>query len=126
MKKKGRENKKDTRKGKREMKKLNTNSNEVRKAIQEHIKNYYEDVNDLKAEVENLKGYNAIYTDYHAGAYLVQGGCFLCYYSDVKDFLNGLGINPENKEYTDEKSWELYKHLIAINIERLVNNKGVK
>jgi hypothetical protein len=108
------------------MKKLSTNSNEVRKAVQEHIISYYENIDDLKAEVENLKGYNTIYTDYQAGAYMVQGGSFLCYYSVVKDFLNGLGINPDNKEYTDEKSWELYKHLIALNIERLVNNKGVK
>ena len=107
------------------MKKLNTNSNEVRKAIQNHILDTY-NIDDLKSEVENLKGYNTIYTDYQAGAYMVQGGCFLCYYSDVEDFLNGLGINPENKDYTDEKSWELYKHLIAINIERLVSNKGVK
>lgn len=108
------------------MKKLNTNSNEVRKAVQEHIKNYYEDVNDLKAEVENLKGYNNIFTDYQAGAYMVQSGCFLYYHADVKDFLNGLSINPDNKEYSNEKSWELYKYLIALNCERLVNNKGVK
>lgn len=108
------------------MRKLNTNSNEVRKAVQEHIISYYENIDDLKAEVKNLKGYNTIYTDYQAGAYMVQGGSFLCYYSDVKDFLNSLGINPTNKEYTDEKSWELYKHLVAINIERLCNGKGVK
>jgi hypothetical protein len=107
------------------MKKLSTNSNEVKKAVQEHILDTY-NIDDLKAEVKNLKGYNRVYTDYQAGAYMVQNGRFLCYYSDVKDFLNSLGINPENKEYTDEKSWELYKHLIAINCERLVNNKGVK
>lgn len=108
------------------MKKLNTNSNEVRKAVQEHIKGYYENIEDLKAEIENLNNGRIAHSIYQAGAYMVQGGCFLIYYTDVKDFLNGLCINPENKEYTDEKSWELYKHLVAINCERLYNGKGVK
>jgi hypothetical protein len=108
------------------MKKLNTNSNEVRKAVQDHIKAYYENIDDLRRELDNLNDGRIIRSIYQAGAYMVQGGCFLIYYGDVKDFLNGLGINPTNKEYTDEKSWELYKHLIAINAERLYNGKGVK
>ena len=121
-----RENKKTLGKG-GNMKKLSTNSNEVRKAIQEHIKSYYENIDDLKSELDNLNDVRlGNYSIYHAASYMVQGGSFLCYYSDVKEFLNSLGINPTNKEYTDKKSWELYKHLIAINCERLYNNKGVK
>ena len=107
------------------MEKLKTNSNIVRKKVQEHIREYYENIDDLKNELDNLKSFNNN-SVYQAGVYMVQGGCFLIYHSDIKDFLNGLGINPENKEYTDEKSWELYKHLIAINAERLYNGKGVK
>lgn len=101
-------------------------SNLVRKQVQDHIKEYYENIEDLKSELKNLLGMRETPTIYHAGAYMVQGGCFLIYYADVKEFLNGLGINPQNKEYTDEKSWELYKHLIASNCEKLFEDKGLK
>ena len=30
----------------------------------------------------------------------------------IKEFLNGLGINPENKEFSDEKSLKIYHYLI--------------
>ncbi len=104
---------------------MNTNTNAVRKQVQEHILNQY-NIEDLKQELDNLNDGRIAHTIYHAAAYMVQGGCFIVYYDDVKNFLNGLGINPNNKEYSDEKSWELYKHLIAINAKRLYNGKGVK
>ena len=37
---------------------------------------------------------------------------FHIYFDDIKEFLNGLGINPEFKEYPDEKSLKLYHYLI--------------
>jgi hypothetical protein len=33
-------------------------------------------------------------------------------YHEIKDFLNGLGINPTNKEYPDDRSMDLYHYLI--------------
>ena len=107
------------------MKKLKTNSNEVRKAVQEHILKYYT-IEELKNQLDYMSGGHYQHTIYRSAYSMVQGGCFLIYYEDIKDFLNSLGINPENKEYADEKSWELYKHLVAINAERLYNGKGVK
>ena len=37
---------------------------------------------------------------------------FEIYYYDINEFLNSLGINPEGKAYTDEKSNTLYHKLI--------------
>lgn len=54
----------------------------------------------------------------------VEGGGALIYHGEVKDFLNSLGINPTNQEYTDDKSWRLYCHLVAREITKLV--EGVK
>ena len=40
------------------------------------------------------------------------------YNDDVKDFLNSLGINRENKEYSSDKMWNLYALLIYREIEK--------
>lgn len=99
---------------------MKTNSKEVCLKIQKHIKNQM-NLSDLKANVNGLLGtLPETPTIYSTIKYMVQGGSFLAYYYDIKDFLNRLGINPENKEYTDEKSWELYQHLIAREGEKLL------
>jgi hypothetical protein len=58
---------------------------------------------------------------------MAKGGSFLIYHGDVKNFLNSLGINPENKEYSDDKSWLLYCHLCGQAVERVckAQEKGV-
>lgn len=88
---------------------MRTNCKQVSMMIQKHINEYYT-VEELK---EQVSVFTYLPTTYHAIIEMVQGGCFLIYYEEVKDFLNSLGINPSNKEYDDQKSWDLYKHLIA-------------
>ena len=100
---------------------MRTNRKEVKNKIREHILDFYT-MEELKSNIEGLDYVG--YTTYARVQYMVQGGSFLCYYTSVKDFLNGLEINPNNKEYSDEKSWELYKHLIAREVEAML--KGVK
>lgn len=96
---------------------MRTTNKEIVNKIREHILDFY-NLEELK---ENIKGLDYVSPSiYHRASYMVQGGCFLCYYSDVKDFLNSLGINPNNKEYSDDKSWELYKHLIAREVEKML------
>lgn len=98
---------------------MRTNCKEVQTKVQEHILDSYT-LEDLRTEVESLITWHEPKTTYHTIEYMVQCGCFLCYYGQVSDFLNGLGINESNKEYSNDKSWELYKHLIAINGEKLL------
>lgn len=92
------------------MKAYRTNSNHVKNLVREHISEYFTP-EDLKSTLDNVMYGNM--SDYKGMIEIVMGGSFLIYYSDVKDFLNSLGINPDMKEYSDEKSWELYKHLLA-------------
>ena len=40
------------------------------------------------------------------------------YDDDIKDFLNSLGINNENKEYSSSKMWNLFALLIYREIEK--------
>ena len=103
---------------------MNTNCKAVKTAIRAHIQEFYTP-EELANEVQNLRKYDntrRFPTNYHAVKYMVEGGCFLCYYYDVQNFLNSLGINPENKEYSAEKSWNLYCHLIARDSELLIKN----
>jgi hypothetical protein len=101
---------------------MRTNTKLVQDQIKAHILESMS-LMDIKETIANLKGYDNVYTDYQAIAKMVDGGTFLFYHSDVKDFLNNLGINPDNKEYSNEKSWNLYKHLIALNGEKLLKFK---
>jgi hypothetical protein len=98
---------------------MRSNRKEVVNKIQEHIREYYEGIEDLKSDVEVQRQA----TTYHNFIKLVEGGSFLVYYTDIQDFLNGLGINPNNKEYSNEKSWELYKHLLARDGEKLIQQQ---
>ena len=97
---------------------MRTNTKIVSNMIQEHIKEYYT-VEELREQVKALQYPRATQlfsftpSIYYVLDEMVQGGCFLIYYEDVKNFLNELGINPNGKEYDDVKSWDLYKHLIA-------------
>jgi hypothetical protein len=59
-------------------------------------------------------------TTYQTALDYVEGGSLLVYYYDVQQFLDGLGINPTGKEYTNEKSWRLYCHLVAREITKML------
>ena len=103
-----------------------TTTRAVKEKIRGHILEHYskdfgyddEPVEALKSEMEAV-GYGNM-SDYEAIKEIVNGGKFLIYHHDVKDFLNGLNINTEGKEYSDTESWELYKHLIAREGVRLI------
>ena len=52
---------------------------------------------------------------------MVQCGNFLIYYDDVREFLNTLELNNNsNKNFTNEQVWEMYQHLLAREIEKIV------
>ena len=109
---------------------MKTNSKAVRESMIAHILECVFDYNEqsfatieeareyIKSEFERVAGhpYNIKrfpnkqdrFIDYLNG--LPFG--FLMYYDDIAAFLNGLGINPEGKEYSGEKSTRLYHYLI--------------
>jgi 5-formaminoimidazole-4-carboxamide-1-beta-D-ribofuranosyl 5'-monophosphate synthetase len=115
---------------------MKTNSKEVKELIKKHILEsvsnnegkYFTSLNELKEHVKNefnrVANYPANlrqfpnnqdrFSDYLNGLPFN----FLFYYSDINDFLNSLGINPENKEHSDEKSVKLYHYLIFREINK--------
>lgn len=107
---------------------MKTTSKEVITKLQEHIldqfgTDYGWDTDNKVANLTDQISHMRVGSEnnYTTAVHLVEGGTFLVYYTDVKEFLNGLGINPDNKEYGDQDSWKLYIHLLAREISKLVN-----
>jgi hypothetical protein len=105
---------------------MKSTTNEVKSKINAHILSYFDADhygNDLPA-IDNLKdqmkSFDYMPTAYAGGKYMAEGGTFLIYYIDQRDFLNSLGINPENKSYSDNKVFEQYCHLIGRQVAELV------
>lgn len=98
----------------------------VKDKINAHILEYFHPdfFGGGMSEIDNLKDQLSVFdympTDYAKGKYMAEGGTFLIYTKDQEEFLNGLGINPDNKEYPDHKIFEQYCHLIARQIAELV------
>lgn len=96
---------------------MRTNTKIVGDQVKAHILEAME-LEDIKGTIANIKW--GLMSDYEAAKSMVMDGSFLIYYEDVNNFLNGLGINPEGKEYDNQKSWDLYIHLLASEIVKLI------
>ena len=90
-----------------------SNNKKTIEKIKDHILGFYT-VEDLKKEVENLKGWDGIYTDSQALEKMIEGGCFLVYFQDVRKILKDWLENLYNDKIDDSKAWDFYKHKIAI------------
>ncbi len=99
---------------------MRTNSKTVKEKMRKHILSHYEDegIGGLIHDMEAVK-YGGM-GDIEAIRGLVESGSFLVYNDDKVEFLNSLGINPENKVYPVEKSEKLYENLIVMNALELI------
>jgi hypothetical protein len=120
---------------------VRSNSNQVREKVRQHIlesvydydENEFDNFNDasqhLTSEFKRVADYpNNIsrypnnqkrFKDYLQGVPFN----FYIYNDDVEDFLNGLGINPQNKKYSSDQMWDLYSYLIWKEVEPTYNAK---
>ena len=105
---------------------MKSTTNEVKEKINAHVLSYFEPENygNEASAMENLrdqmKSFNYMPTAYAGGKYMAEGGTFLIYTYDMVDFLNSLGINPDGKEYADNKVFEQYCHLIGRQVAELM------
>jgi hypothetical protein len=76
---------------------------ECREAILSHIKEYYPEFEALKKDVKSASLKNEL--DRYGAVHLVTGGCFLIYYSEVKEFMRKCGYDGR---YSETTMWDLY------------------
>lgn len=96
-----------------------TNNKKTIEKIKKHILNFYT-LEELKNEVENLKGWDGVFNDSQALKKMVDGGCFLVYHYDIREILKDWLENFYNDKLADDKAWELYKNKIALVGSRII------
>lgn len=97
------------------------NSKFVKTKVQNHVKKYY-GIKALRDQVNYIKRHR-VTNDYQVGKQLVRGGDFLIYNGDIKKFIKSLKLNNGNRNYSDDRSWELYQHLIGTAVQDMVKPK---
>lgn len=108
---------------------LRTTTKEVKAKLNEHILSHFDkdhgwDSDDQLANLkEQLKSFDYMPTDYAKGAYMAEGGTFLVYYREQRDFLGDLLQETEHErehKYSDDQVFKTYCHLIARQIAEMV------
>lgn len=108
---------------------MRSNTTEVRSKVRDHILEYFtkdmgwNDDNAVANLKEQLKSLDYMLTDYAKGKYMAEGGTFLVYYHDIEQFLKTLDSNNSDKNYSNANTWELYQHLVASEVEKIVRVK---
>lgn len=106
---------------------MNTNTKEFMTKVQNTI------VNDFEWNAEKLKNQLEVFNDfttYQRARRLIEGGTFDCYYSQVANTMaewfntTSDGIWAYYHDDAD-KMWETYIHIMAKNIECLVEGRRV-
>lgn len=119
---------------------MKTNSKEVRNKVKQHVidcvysenEEYYDNITDAANKLysefnrvanhtNNMKRFpndQERFSDYLNGLPFH----FEYTYQGIQDYLNSLGINPENKEYDINKSIKLYHYLI---FSEMMKNKSI-
>ena len=100
----------------------NSNTKEVIAKVQTHMIRHLGGKKILYSELTN-RSYGP--TVYARVKKMVNGGMFLVYYKDIRDFLNKIGYTKAQLEkISDARVWDLYIHLLARDGERFVRDYG--
>lgn len=100
----------------------NSNTKEVIAKVQTHMIRHLGGKKILYSELTN-RSYGP--TVYARVKKMVDGGFFLAYYSDIREFLHKIGYTKAQLEkMSNDKVWDLYKHLLARDGERFVRDYG--
>lgn len=104
------------------VKTFRSNSKQVIEKVRSHIQDFY-NYDNLIGDIEAIKHpFDSIYL---SAKRLVEGGCFLIYHTDVREFLEGLHLNNKSeKDFSDYDCWEMYKHLLAREVNKIIKKGG--
>ena len=84
-----------------------------KRLVKAHILSFY-NLNELKKQVKSMR-YNNNNSDYNIINKMVNDACFKVSHYDISNFIETLKIpNKSNKIFTNEETWELYKHLLGM------------
>jgi 5-formaminoimidazole-4-carboxamide-1-beta-D-ribofuranosyl 5'-monophosphate synthetase len=76
--------------------------------LKNHVKSEFNRVANNANNLRKYPNHQDRFSDYLNGLPFN----FHYYFDDIKEYLNYLGINPQNKDYSDERAHKLYHLLI--------------
>lgn len=116
---------------------LRTTNKQVKEKLNAHILSYFDqdhygsdnpDATPLMNLKEQLHALSHLPTAYAAGRYMAEGGTFLVYYAEQRDFLGELLECNEfewNDKYSNDQVFKTYCHLIGRQVAELVKPSKV-
>ena len=112
---------------------LRTTNPQVKAKLVEHVLSYFTkdygwDSDDKMANLKTqMQVFEYLPNDYAAGKYMAEGGTFLIYYREQRDFLGDLLEENEferEHKYSDNQVFNTYCHLIGRTVADIL--KGAK
>ena len=106
---------------------MQTTTKQVKQELRDHVLDYFtkdygwDEPDTLENLKEQLESFSYMPTDYAKGEYMAQGGSFLIYYDEQREFIEQLLGQEDTKDiYTDQQVFDKYVHLVARTIQDLV------
>lgn len=108
---------------------LRTTTKAVKAKLNEHILSHFDESHGWESDdrlanlKDQLRSFDYMPTDYAKGIYMAEGGTFLVYYREQRDFLGDLLEETEferEHKYSDDQVFKTYCHLIARQIAEMV------
>ena len=91
---------------------LRSNTKIVQERMTAHVKKYYPDAKVLKRDIELQHDDRA---DFYRACKLVEAGCFLCYFNEVRNFLQDTQemTKEQINRYSDKQLWLKYQEMVS-------------
>ena len=105
-----------------------SNRKEVSENIQAYILEHFtpdytgdDSLSPQEAFIHQMDVFNNLPTKWHAGEEMAKSGYYDISYSDQREFLDSLKINPSGKKFSDDKVFKTYTSLIGRESAKLYN-----
>lgn len=86
--------------------------------IRREISGYDWNAERIKDQIDSFRKHDRdVVNGYTGGKKLVEGGSFACYFSQTDNMLGKIYGKKNVENWSDEKKWETYKHLISREID---------
>lgn len=90
--------------------------------IRREISGYDWNAKKLKGQIDSFRKHDRHVNGYTGGKKLVEYGSFACYFSQTDNMLGKIYGKKNVSEWSNEKKWNTYKHLISREIDAIYNS----
>ncbi len=97
-------------------------TNKAKSIIRREISGYDWNAKRIQSQINNFRKYDRdVVNGYTGGKKLVEGGSFACYFNQTDNMLNKIYGKNNVANWSDDKKWNTYKHLISREVDSIYN-----